>query len=177
GDTGSAEAAAAAGREEAEAMAGALEGGRPRDAVENGRRAVQKLGEAQRAAEQSGGLFPEDKAGREAATAQPTLERELAWAEEALEKLRRSSSSRAKADLQRLGKEEQKLAEKARELGKKGESGDRSMPQEMLDRLGDAEQAMRDAQRSLGQGDGENGLRKQRHAQRLLQMARGERAE
>src|SRR5262249_56575861 len=53
GETGSAEAAAAAGREEAEAMAGALEGGRPRDAVESGRRSVQKLGEAQRAAEQS----------------------------------------------------------------------------------------------------------------------------
>ncbi len=47
------------------------------------------------------------------------------------------------------------------------------MPQEMLDRLGDAEQAMRDAQHALGQGDGETGLRKQRDAQRLLEMARG----
>jgi hypothetical protein len=174
GETGSAEASAAAGREEAEAMAGALEGGRPRDAVESGRRAVQKLGDAQRAAEQSGGFFPEDKAGRDAAAAKPTLERELAWAEEALEKLRRASSSRAKPDLQRLGKEEQRLAEKARDLGKKGEAGDRSMPQEMLDRLNDAEQAMRDAQRALGQGDGENGLRKQRDAQRLLEMAAGQ---
>jgi hypothetical protein len=158
-------------------MAGALEGGRPRDAVESGRRSVQKLGEAQRAAEQSGGFFPEDKAGREAAAAKPTLERELAWAEEALDKLRRASSARAKGDLQRLGKEEQRLAEKARDLGKKGESGDRSMPQEMLDRLNDAEQAMRDAQRALGQGEGESGLRKQRDAQRLLEMARGEREE
>ena len=177
GETGSAEASAAAGREEAEAMAGALEGGRPRDAVESGRRAVQKLGDAQRAAEQSSGFFPEDKAGRDAAAAKPSLERELAWAEEALAKLRRASSSRAKSDLQRLGKDEQRLAEKARDLGKKGEGGDHSMAQEMLDRLNDAEQAMRDAQRAMGQGDGENGLRKQRDAQRLLEMARGEREE
>ena len=174
GETGSAEASAANAREEAEAMAGALEGGRPREAVESGRRAVQKLGEAQRDAERSSGFFPEDKAGREAAAAKPTLERELAWAEDALEKLRRASSARAKGDLQRIGKDEQRLAEKARELGKKGDSGDRSLPQEMLDRLNDAEQAMRDAQRALGQGDGENGLRKQHDAQRLLEMARGQ---
>ncbi len=175
GETGSAEAAAAAAREEAEAMAGALEGGRPRDAVESGRRSTQKLADAQRAAEQSAGFFPEDKAGREAAAARPTLERELAWAEDALEKLRRASSARAKGDLQEHGKAEQKLAEKARDLARKGETGDRTMPQEMLDRLNDAEQAMRDAQRALGQGDGENGLRKQRDAQRLLEMARGQR--
>ena len=175
GETGSAEMAAAAGREEAEAMAGALEGGRPRDAVESGRRAAQKLADAQRAAEQSGGFFPEDRAGREAGAAKPTIDRELAWAEEALEKLRRASSARAKADLQRHGKDEQKLVDKARELAKKGEGGDRSMPQEMLDRLNDAEQAMREAEHALGQGDGENGLRKQRDAQRLLEMARGER--
>jgi hypothetical protein len=174
GETGSAEAAAASGREEAEAMAGALEGGRPRDAVESGQRAVQKLGEAQRAGEQSPGFLPEERIGKEAGAARATLERELAWAEEALEKLRRASSTRAKGDLQRLGKDEQRLAEKARDLARKGEDGDRSMPQEMLDRLNDAEQAMRDAQRALGQGEGEGGLRKQRDAQRLLEMAHGD---
>jgi hypothetical protein len=174
GETGSAEASAAQAREEAEAMAGALEGGKPREAVENGRRSLQRLGDAQRAAEQSGGLFPEDRAGREAAAARPALERELAWAEEALEKLRRASSARAKGDLQRLSKDEQRLAEKTRDLAKKGERGDSSMPQDTLDRLSDAEQAMRDAHRALNQGESENGLRRQRDAQRLLEMARGE---
>jgi hypothetical protein len=174
GETGSAEASAAQAREEAEAMAGALEGGKPHEAVESGRRSLQKLGDAQRAAEQSGGLFPEDRAGREAAAARPALERELAWAEDALQKLRRASQARAKGDLQRLSKEEQRLADKTRELAKKGESGDTSMPQDTLDRLGDAEQAMRDAHRALNQGEGENGLRRQRDAQRLLEMARGE---
>jgi hypothetical protein len=174
GDTGSAEQAAAQGREDAEAMAGALEGARPRDAVESGRRSAQKLGDAQRAAEQSGGFFPEDRAGREAAAARPTIERELAWAEDALEKLRRASSSRAKDDLQRLSKAEDKLADKAKELAKKGDSGDRSMPGETLERLGEAEQAMRDAGRQMGQGDGQEASKKQRDAQRLLEMARGE---
>lgn len=48
------------------------------------------------------------------------------------------------------------------------------MPQEMLDRLGDAERAMREAERALGEGEGEKGLRMQRDAQRFLEMARGE---
>jgi hypothetical protein len=59
----------------------------------------------------------------------------------------------------------------------KGESGDRSMPQEMLERLSDAEQAMRRAQRALQEGDGEEGLKHQQDAQRLLEMAKGERSE
>ena len=176
GQTGSAESSASAGREEAEAMAGALEGGRPRDAVESGRRAVEKLGDAKRLGDPGGG-FPEDSVGHEAGAAKPTLERELAWAEDALEKLRHASSARAKDDLQRHGKDEQKLAQRARELGNKGQSGDRSLPQEMLDHLDEAEQAMREAEKALGKGDGEKGLKLQRDAQRMLEMARGEREE
>ena len=175
GATGSAEAAANAAREEAEAMAGALEGGRPRDAVESGKRAVEKAAEAQRLGEQ--GFFPDDKHGQEAGVAKPTLERELAWAQDALEKLRRAASERAKGELQKHGKGEQKLAERARELGRKGEGGDRSMPQEMLDRLEDAERAMREAEKALREGDGEKGLKLQWDAQRFLEMARGERDE
>ena len=173
GPTGSAQSAAAAAREEAEAMAGALEAGRTRDAVESGKRAAQKLEEAQRLAEQD--LMPDDKTRREANAAKPTVDRELAWAEEALEKLRRSAQDRAKGDLQKHGKGEQKLAERARELAKKGEGGDRSMPQEMLDRLEDAERAMREAEKALRDGDGDKGLRLQKDAQRFLEMARGER--
>jgi hypothetical protein len=172
-----AEAAAAAAREEAEAMAGALEGGRLREAIESGKRAAQKMAEAKRLAEQSGGSPREEVAGREAAAAKPTVDRELGWAEDALAKMRAASSARAKGDLAREGKAEQKLAERAKDLAKKGDSGDRSMPQEMLDRLGDAERTMRDAEKALGQGDGENALRLQRDAQRLLEMAMGERDE
>ena len=130
-------------------------------------------------AEQSGGFFPEDKAGpRGRAGAKPTLERELAWAEDALEKLRRAVRPPApraiSSSTARTSSGSPRTPASSR---KKGEGGDRSMPQEMLDRLDDAEQAMRDAERALGQGDGENGLRKQRDAQRFLEMARGEREE
>jgi hypothetical protein len=177
GEPGSAESAAAAGREQAEAMAGALENAKLREAVENGKRSSQSLAEAKRAGEQSLGFFPEERAAREAERARETIERELAFAEDALAKLRRAAGERAKGDLEEAGKGEQRLADRAKELGKKGEKGDRSLPQEMLDRLGEAEQAMRDAERALREGDGENGLRQQRDAQRLLEMTRDQHAE
>lgn len=177
GDPESAEAAAAAGREQAEAMAGALEQGQPRDAVESGKGAARSLAEAQRLGEQSGGFFHDERAGREAARARETIEQELAWAEQALEQLRRAASSRAKGDLEQSGKDEQSLADRGKKMMEKGQSGDRSMPQEMLDRLGQAEDAMREAQRALAEGNGEEGLKQQQNAQRLLEMARGERGE
>jgi hypothetical protein len=173
GATGSAQAAAAAAREEAEAMAGALENGRPRDAVESGKRAMEKLAEASRLADQ--GFVPDDRNGRAAKAAQSPMERELAWAQEALSKLRGAASDRAKGDLQRHGQGEKKLADRARELAQKGDSGDRSMPQEMLDRLEDAERAMREAEKALREGNGEKALKLQWDAQRFLEMAHGER--
>ena len=45
--------------------------------------------------EQSGGYFPEERAGREAGKAMSSLEGELAWAQEALEQLRNAASGRA----------------------------------------------------------------------------------
>ena len=62
-----------------------------------------------------GGFFPEDEAGRDAAHARPTLDRELAWAEEALEKLPRRLGAR-QGRPQAPGKAEQRLAEKAPKL-------------------------------------------------------------
>jgi hypothetical protein len=177
GEPGSAESAAAAGREQAESMAGALENAKMREAVESGKRASQSLAEAKRTGDQSRGFFPEERAGREAEKARETIERELAFAEDALAKLRRASGERAKGDLAEAGKGEQRLADRAGELGKKGEKGDRSLPQEMLDRLSEAEQAMRDAERALREGDGESGLRQQQDAQRLLEMTRDQHAE
>jgi hypothetical protein len=177
GDPGSAEAAAAEGRAQAESMAGALEQGQPRDAVQSGKGAMKSLAEAKRLGDQSGGFFPEERAGRESARAREAIERELAWAEEALENLRRAASARAKDDLSRSSKNEEMLAERSKKLAQKGQSGDRSMPQEALDRLGEAEQAMKQAQRALSEGNGEEGFRHQQDAQRLLEMARGERSE
>jgi uncharacterized membrane protein YgcG len=177
GEPGSAEGAAAMGRAEAESMASALEQGKLREALEQGKQASQSLGDARRIGEQSRGFFPEERAGREAGSARETVQRELAWAEDAIEKLRKASAERAKGDLSRSSKGEQRLADRARDLGKKGEQGSRSLPQEMLDRLGDAERSMRDAEKALDEGDGERGLRHQRDAQRLLEMTRDQHAE
>ncbi|WP_437506520.1 DUF4175 family protein [Sorangium sp. So ce1099] len=171
---GSAESAAAAGREQAEAMAGALEQGRPEDAVQSGQGAMRSLGEAKRLGSKSGGFFPEERAGREAAEAQQALADELAWAEEALRKLRQAASERAREGLERSSQREGSLADRARDLRKRGERGDGRMPEELLERLDDAEQAMRDAQRALSEGDGEQGSERQRDAQRLLEMSRSE---
>ncbi|KYF79826.1 hypothetical protein BE17_34105 [Sorangium cellulosum] len=135
---------------------------------------MRSLGEAKRLGSKSGGFFPEERAGREAAEAQQALADELAWAEEALRKLRQAASERAREGLERSSQREGSLADRARDLRKRGERGDGRMPEEMLERLDDAEQAMRDAQRSLSEGDGEQGSERQRDAQRLLEMSRSE---
>ncbi|WP_437634771.1 DUF4175 family protein [Sorangium sp. So ce854] len=171
---GTAESAAATGREQAEAMAGALEQGRPEDAVQSGQGAMRSLDEARRLGSQSGGFFPEERAGREAAEAQRALAEELAWAEEALRKLRQAASERAREGLGRSSQREGSLADRARDLRKRGERGDSRMPEEVLDRLDEAEQAMREAQRALSEGEGEEGSARQRDAQRLLEMSRSE---
>ncbi len=177
GEPGSAEDSAAAGRAAAESMAGALEKTELRDAVESGKKASQALNDAKRVGDQPNQFSQEQRAGREAGSAREALERELAWAEDALEKLRRASSASAKADLEKASKSEQRLAERARDLGKKGESGDRSLPQDMLDRLSEAEQSMHDAEKALQEGDGDRGSRHQQEAQRLLEMARDQQSE
>lgn len=177
GDPGSAEGSAAAGRAAAESMAGALERTELRDAVESGKKASQALKDAKQVGDQPEQLSQEQEAGRAAGNARDALERELAWAEDALEKLRRASSANAKADLEKASKAEQRLAERARDLGKKGESGDRSLPQDMLDRLNDAEQSMHDAEKALKEGDGDRGTRHQKEAQRLLEMARDQQSD
>ncbi|WP_437647037.1 DUF4175 family protein [Sorangium sp. So ce362] len=174
GAPGSAESAAAAGREQAEAMAGALEQVRPEEAVQSGQGAMRSLGEAKRLGAQGGGFFPEERAGREAAEAQQALAEELAWAEEALRRLRRAAAERAREGLARSSQREGSLADRARELRKRGERGDGRMPEEMLERLDEAEEAMRDAQRALSEGNGEQGNERQRDAQRLLEMSRSE---
>jgi hypothetical protein len=176
-DPGSAEAAAAAGREQAEAMAGSLERGHPQDAQQSGKSAMRALSEAKRLGEQSGGFFPEERAGRESSRAAETVERELAWLEDAMARLRRAAQERAKGELGKSGEDEQRLAERAEKLGKRGQEGEASMPEEMLERLEEAERAMRDAERSLKEGEGDRGLEQQQRAQRALEMAQNQEQE
>ncbi|MDC0740154.1 DUF4175 family protein [Polyangium mundeleinium] len=176
GEPGSATAAGKQARDLAESMADALEQGRPRDAVQSGKEALRALEDAKKRGQDADQWdMGEQSAGREAERARPGLSEELAWAEQALEKLRKSAAERAKGDLEKSGKREAQMAERARKLGEKGASGDGSLPEETLDLLDRAEKSMRDAERALAEGDGEAGLEHQQNAQRLLEMARGER--
>ncbi|TKD12629.1 DUF4175 family protein [Polyangium fumosum] len=176
GEPGSATAAGKQARDLAESMADALEQGRPRDAVQSGKEALRALEDAKKRGQDADQWdMGEQSAGREADRARPGLAEELAWAEQALEKLRKSAAERAKGDLEKSGKREAQMAERARKLGEKGASGDGSLPEETLDLLDRAEKSMRDAERALAEGDGDAGLEHQQNAQRLLEMARGER--
>ncbi len=176
GDPGSAESAGKRARDLAESMADALEQGRPSDAVQTGKEALKALEEAKRAGQGAAEWdLREQSAGRSAENALGRIGEELAWAEEALEKLRRSAANRAKGDLEQSGKREGKLGEKARKLAQQGESGDGSLPDETLELLERAERAMQEAAKALEQGDGITGAEQQQNAQRLLEMARSER--
>lgn len=177
GPQGSREEATARARERGDGMAGALERGSLPDAVEAGRQALRALDDAAR----PGARGAYDEMLREdARRARDALEPQVRWAEQALEALRKAASERAKTDLQQAGKNEGKLAERARDTsqgGRDGRDGKGALPGETLDLLEDAERAMRDAQRALEQGDGDKGLAKQREAQRLLEQARAAGAE
>jgi hypothetical protein len=175
GEPGTAEGAAKQARDLAESMADALEQGRPKDAVQSGKEAMRALEDAKRLGQQATDSLREQSAGQRAGDAQPGLSEELKWAENALERLRKAAQDRAKGDLEQSGKREGSMAERARKLGEKGASGDGSLPEDTLDLLERAERAMRDAERALQQGQGEEGLEHQQNAQRLLEMARGER--
>lgn len=172
-DPGSAEASAATGREHAEAMAGALERGDLAGAVESGRNAQRALDEAAKPGRKPLSPFDDGEEMREdARAAQNRLAPELAWAEQSLEQLRQAASARARQQLQESSGREGKLADRARNVADQGRNGPAAMPGDTLDMLGDAESAMREAQRALASGEGDKALERQRAAQRLLEMAR-----
>jgi hypothetical protein len=167
-DPSSSSAAAAAARDQAMAMAEALERGALKDAVETGKSSAQSLGEASRAGDEAW----DETTQREAREAAQKLGPEVAWAEQALEKMRKRLSERAKVGAQK--NREGDLADKARALAERGDRSDGALPGSTLGHLREAESKMRDAQRELGKGDVQRALEQQRDAQRALDAARAE---
>lgn len=162
---GSAEAAAALGREHARAMAHNLESLRLEQAVESGRRAVAALTEASNKAER------EPRIGAQSHAARIGVEEHLAWAESQLEAARSARRERSRAALQGPAALERVLAGKAASLAQRGEDEKTPLPSDVTERLRQADQLMRQAARELGKGEGEAGLDLQRQAQRLLENA------
>jgi hypothetical protein len=166
---------AAEGRKRAESMSGALEQGNVKEAIRAGKEALEALREAQRRGEkESDAFFDNEEVGKAAKRAGNRLDEALDALKNELEKAEKAAKDRAQGELRDAGANERRLAEKTGDLRRRGEKGDASMPEDMLDRLEQAEQAMREAQKALEEGDAQVGQDKQREAQRLLEMARGD---
>jgi hypothetical protein len=167
---GSARAAAALAREHGNAMAQSLERLALKDTVESGRQANNQISDALKKAEQprtGSDLLDEE----EVKSVREEIARQLAWAEQALERAKKSAEERSKASLEKAAEREQDLARRASDLAGRGSKGEASLPEDLTDALERAESVMREASRELQAGKGERGTELQREAQRLLEQS------
>lgn len=167
---GSAAEKGAAGKKRAEAMAGALEKGDVKDAIKEGKEAVDALREARKRG-QTDDFLENAEVGKQATSAGNRIEEALEDLDKAMQQMQENAKGRAQKDLESSGQNEGRLAERARDLKKRGEEGDSSMPDDVLDRLQKAEEAMKEAKKALEEGDASKGQEKQKEAQRYLEMA------
>ncbi len=100
------------------------------------------------------------------------MEEALESLKDALDAAQKNAKQRAEKDLKDAAENEGRLSERTRDLKERGEKGDGSMPDDVLDRLQQAEKAMKDAQKALKEGNADEGKDKQKEAQRYLEMAR-----
>jgi Domain of unknown function (DUF4175) len=162
----------AAARDLAEQMARSLEDFRPDNAVESGRSAMGALDEAKKMLQRGGWLNDPSGVGQRAVDqARRKLEAEAQWAEEQLREIRRRAAERARSQLEQGGDEENKLADRARELAQKARTSG-TFPQQAIESIEDAERAAREAATALRRDDAEQGVARQREAQRDLEAAR-----
>jgi len=167
-----------AARENAEAMARALEQGSPADAASTGRASLDAMDEAKRTAERErwNGLLGSssddgDSTSKRLADARKKLEPEVKWAEEQIARLRKKAAGRKATELSEDGDEEQRLAERAGDLGR--ERRDRqALPEAALAPLEQAARAGQEAAAALKGGDVDRALERQREAQHQLEMAK-----
>jgi hypothetical protein len=167
-DPNSARAGAALGREHAEAMAQSLSRLALKDAVDSGRHAKSELDASAKKDKSSSAFeFLDEPA---LADARAELDRDLAWAEQALSRAQRSASEKAQPGLEDSAGRERTLGERAGNLAGRGNHGEIALPEDLAEALGKAEGLMSDAAKELGAGHGEQGLSLQRDAQRLLEQ-------
>lgn len=172
-DPSSEDGAAAVAKEGAHAMADALEQSDLREARARGRGALQAIEQARRVGNEMRNLLGDPtRLGGRLEQSKTKLEREVAWTEQQLNQLKRSLAERARDGLQRGADSEERLARRTGELSRRSRDNDAPPPHSMLQMLDDAERFMREASRALQGSDAERGTDQQRHAQRLLEMAR-----
>jgi hypothetical protein len=156
------EQAAALAREHARAMAESLS----RLALKNAKQSADSAKQQLSGAKAGAGGSRVDSSNIE--HAEKELEKQRAWVEDLLKKARERESERNKDALQRSGKREQELAERAQNISGRGSHGEAALPGEVVDALDRAEGLMREAAQELSNGHGERGLELQQQAQRLL---------
>jgi len=166
---GTGRAAAALAREHAAAMAERLERLEFGEAKESGGTSRGLLEEAQKKAREprsSSDLTDPaalDQAKRE-------VENQLAWAEEAAQRMARDAEQRARQRLAEAAEREKSIERRMGDLTKPTDKGEPALPEQASERLEQARNAMREAVGELGNGRGERGLEHQREAQRLLEQ-------
>lgn len=156
-----AEQAAALAREHGRAMAESLSRLALKDAKQSADSARQQLSGASKAGDGN-------VSSAAVARAEQELVKQQAFVEELLKKAQDAADARAKDALERSGKREGELAERAQNLSGRGSHGEAALPGEVAEALDKAEGLMRDAARELSNGRGEQGLSLQREAQRWL---------
>lgn len=167
---GSAASKAADGKRRAESMAGSLEKGNLKDAVKAGKEAVEALKDAKKLGDKNE-FYDDEEVGKRADSANKDLKDSLERLKQAMDQVDQRTKEKAAEQLKEAGKNEGRMAERARDLKKRGEKGDATLPEDVSQQLEKAEKAMKEAQKALEEGDAETGQEKQREAQRLLEMS------
>lgn len=158
-------ASAALAREHAAAMAHELEDLNFEQAVENGQRAKGAAEEALRRGDLD---YITEAAAREALQ---EVSSQLEWATRQRSEWRARKEQAAREALQEVARLEEELGERARRLAAEGQQAEHGLPTDAVQKLREAQELMRHAANQLGNGEGQQGLNLQRHAQRLLEQA------
>ncbi|MFO0616210.1 MAG: DUF4175 domain-containing protein [Polyangiaceae bacterium] len=173
GTPGSPSGRASDGRKHAEAMAGALEQGDVDEALKRGEEALRALRDAAERGRASE-FTDEQELAKDATRSGNRIQEALDRMRDEVERMRRQQQERAKQDLEDIGAEEGRMGERAKQLREKGEKSNAPLSEEQIEKLEQAEEAMREAQRSLEQGEADHGKELEKQAQRLLEMAKGQ---
>jgi hypothetical protein len=166
---GSGRAAAGMGRDHALAMAERLERLELGEAAESGRTARGQIDEAQKKAAapvSALDLLDVSELGR----ARSAIEREIAWADQKRDAMKRDAGEKARQKLNEAADRERSIERRLGEMAERAEQSEAALPKAALDQLGKARAAMKSAAGELGGGHGEPGLSAQREAQRLLEQ-------
>ncbi len=158
---GTGRASAALAREHTGAMAHDLERLALDEALESGRRARAAAEDAQRR-----GVDPQTQAQLQRTLSE--LKEQIAWAEQLQRQIQQQKEQAAQKSLSEIGELERELSERARRMSEEA-SGQAALPQDVRDRLSQAQRFMEEAANRLRSGEGEVGLNLQRSAQRLLE--------